>query len=190
MALRLTPRSPGDHRFVDPDIRATRWRHRELDACFGAPEPHGFTVRSGSARLTRHCGHRIPPRERGDRVSPLCWGGTGESILLIFRFVQKIFCKSEILWCRCDPAQLTETYELCATNAAKPPSRWGGNRKHRRGECGRVSRLEAMKASWLLPGRFSQDVRPVVRRPFGSRLALRSGSTGEQTRPSRSTANP
>jgi len=36
---------PGDHRFVDPVIRATRWRRRELDACFGAPEPHGFTVR-------------------------------------------------------------------------------------------------------------------------------------------------
>ena len=36
---------PGDHRFVDPVIRATRWRPRELDACFGAPEPHGFAVR-------------------------------------------------------------------------------------------------------------------------------------------------
>jgi len=44
---------PGDHRFVDPVIRATRWRPRELDACFGAPEPHGFTVRNQKALVSR-----------------------------------------------------------------------------------------------------------------------------------------
>ena len=44
---------PGDHRFVDPVIRATRWRLRELDACFGAPEPHGFTVRNRKALVSR-----------------------------------------------------------------------------------------------------------------------------------------
>src|SRR3954451_703446 len=43
----------GDHRFVDPVIRATRWRPRELDACFGAPEPHGFTVREPQALVSR-----------------------------------------------------------------------------------------------------------------------------------------
>ena len=37
--------SPGTNCFVDPVIRATRWRPRELDACIGAPEPHGFAVR-------------------------------------------------------------------------------------------------------------------------------------------------
>jgi hypothetical protein len=44
---------PGDHRFVDPVIRATRWRPPELDACFGAPEPHGFTVRNRKALVSR-----------------------------------------------------------------------------------------------------------------------------------------
>ena len=37
--------SSGTNCFVDPVIRVTRWRPRELDACIGAPEPHGFAVR-------------------------------------------------------------------------------------------------------------------------------------------------
>ena len=49
---------PGDHRFVDPVIRATRWRPRELDACFGAPEPHGFTVRN--RKRSSHAPSRPP----------------------------------------------------------------------------------------------------------------------------------
>jgi hypothetical protein len=49
---------PGDHRFVDPVIRATRWRPRELDACFGAPEPHGFTVRN--EKRSSHAPSRPP----------------------------------------------------------------------------------------------------------------------------------
>jgi hypothetical protein len=36
---------PGTNCFFDPVIRATLARRRELDACKGAPEPHGFTVR-------------------------------------------------------------------------------------------------------------------------------------------------
>ncbi len=74
---------PGDHRFVDPVIRATRWRLRELDACFGAPEPHGFTVRNRCARRTLRCGHRIPPHVHDDRDTPLCTrrdGGTKSQI--------------------------------------------------------------------------------------------------------------
>ena len=39
---------PGTTCFVDPVIRATRWRRRELDACEGAPEPHGFAVRQAA----------------------------------------------------------------------------------------------------------------------------------------------
>ena len=80
---------PGDHRFVDPVIRATRWRPRELDACFGAPEPHGFIVRPGALVSRAARVHRIPPRERGDRVSPLWWDGTAQTVLLIFRLVKK-----------------------------------------------------------------------------------------------------
>jgi hypothetical protein len=49
---------PGDHRFVDPVIRATRWHPRELDACFGAPEPHGFAVRN--RKRSSHAPSRPP----------------------------------------------------------------------------------------------------------------------------------
>ena len=39
--------------FVDPVIRATRWRRRKLGACIGAPEPHGFAVRNRKALVSR-----------------------------------------------------------------------------------------------------------------------------------------
>jgi len=35
--------------------------------------------------------HRIPPRERDDRMSPLLWDGIAESIMLIVRIVKKCF---------------------------------------------------------------------------------------------------
>jgi hypothetical protein len=40
--------SPGTNCFVDPVIRATLSRLRGLDACKGAPEPHGFAVRKAA----------------------------------------------------------------------------------------------------------------------------------------------
>ena len=82
---------PGDHRFVDPVIRATRWRPRELDACFGAPEPHGFTVRN--RKRSSHAPSRPPhpaPRTWRSRVAPLV-GRDAETVLLIFRCVKKLF---------------------------------------------------------------------------------------------------
>ena len=96
MVYALLRALPRNHRFVDPVIRATRWRLANLTPASGrqnhtaSPSANGALV-SRTARV-----HRIPPRERGDRVSPLCWDGTGKSILLIFRFVNKKFCKSEI----------------------------------------------------------------------------------------------
>jgi len=86
---------PGDHRFVDPVIRATRWRRANLTPASGRQNHTASPSAAGSARLTLRRVHRIPPRARDDRVSPLCRDGTGESILLIFRRVKKYFCKSE-----------------------------------------------------------------------------------------------
>jgi hypothetical protein len=48
--------------------------HR-LDASVGASGPHDFAVRLSAVRYRRISVHRIPPRGRDDRVSPLC--GTG-----------------------------------------------------------------------------------------------------------------
>src|SRR5450631_3173146 len=68
---------PGDHRFVDPVIRATRWRPRELDACFGAPEPHGFAVRPEAlvSRSVASTASRLTFMTIAKR--PSCRGGTG-----------------------------------------------------------------------------------------------------------------
>src|SRR5882724_9913800 len=48
---------------------------RRLDASTAASGPHDFAVRVRAIRQRRVSVHRIPPRGRDDRVSPLC--GTG-----------------------------------------------------------------------------------------------------------------
>ena len=50
---------PGDRAFLPPSS-ARRFASRELDASFGAPGPHGFTVRSQHVRLARRHVHRSP----------------------------------------------------------------------------------------------------------------------------------
>ena len=87
---------PGDHRFVDPVIRATRWRLANLTPASGRQNHTASPSASGALVSRTARGHRIPPRERGDRVSPLCWDGTAETMLLIFRIVKGYFRKSEV----------------------------------------------------------------------------------------------
>src|SRR5438034_7379691 len=71
---------PGDHRFVDPVIRATRWRPRKLDACFGAPEPHGFTVRNRKALVSRSVAATASrPAFVTIAKRPFCRGGMRET---------------------------------------------------------------------------------------------------------------
>ena len=52
--------------------------HR-LDTSVGASGPHDFAVRIRAIRQKRIRIHRIPPRGRDDRESPLWWGGTGRA---------------------------------------------------------------------------------------------------------------
>ena len=87
--------SPGTNCFFDPVIRDALASYG-LDACKGAPEPHGFAVRK-TARSSV-----APPASTASRPAnvtiacrPFWWGGTTESILLIFRFVKEKFGKSE-----------------------------------------------------------------------------------------------
>jgi hypothetical protein len=61
MVLRLISRSPRGPGFLAPVIGAMRLHRRPLGISVGMPGPHDFAVRPGRARLTRHCGHRIPP---------------------------------------------------------------------------------------------------------------------------------
>ena len=62
---------PGDHRFVDPVIRATRWRLANLTPASGRQNHTASPSATRSARLTLRHGHRIPPRVRDDRDTPL-----------------------------------------------------------------------------------------------------------------------
>ena len=65
---------PGDHRFVDPVIRATRWRLANLTPASGR-QNHTASPSANNALVSRAARvHRIPPRERDDRVSPLLLG--------------------------------------------------------------------------------------------------------------------
>ena len=52
---------------------------RKLDAGVEASGPHDFVVRISAIRQERIRVHRIPPRVRDDRVSPLC--GTGRRLI-------------------------------------------------------------------------------------------------------------
>ena len=49
---------------------------RQLDASVGASGPHDFAVRTSAVRQRRIHVHRIPPRVRDDRETPLCRDGT------------------------------------------------------------------------------------------------------------------
>jgi len=85
---------PGDHRFVDPVIRATRWRLANLTPASGRQNHTASPSATASARLTLRRVHRIPPRERGDRVSPLWWDRMGEPITLRLPSRQGKFLKT------------------------------------------------------------------------------------------------
>ena len=57
--------------------------HRQLDASVGASGPHDFAVRrSGALVRSAIRVHRIPPRVRDDRETPLCRSGTELKIFL------------------------------------------------------------------------------------------------------------
>jgi len=61
-----SPRSAGLdslRRLVDHSVSGPWGRHRDatrLDPSVGGSGPHDFAVRTGRARLARHCVHRIP----------------------------------------------------------------------------------------------------------------------------------
>ena len=86
---------PGTTCFVDPVIRATRWRLANLTPASGR---QNHTASSSAPARSSHAPLRPPhpaPRTWRSRVAPLCWDGTERSILLIFRFVKEKFDKSE-----------------------------------------------------------------------------------------------
>jgi hypothetical protein len=56
---------------------------RQLDTSVGASGPHDFAVRFSAIRQERIRVHRIPSRNRDDRVSPLCGTGQGELVEMI-----------------------------------------------------------------------------------------------------------
>src|SRR6202790_5027827 len=67
---------------------------RELDASVGASGPHDFAVRFSAVRYRHIHVHRIPPRGRDDRETPLRVGRDSESYSLIsISEKQKYFCQ-------------------------------------------------------------------------------------------------
>ena len=68
---------PGDRAFLSPSPVRKLVSH-ELDAGVEASGPHDFAVRKKSALVRSAArGHRIQPRVRDDRDTPLEWGGRG-----------------------------------------------------------------------------------------------------------------
>jgi hypothetical protein len=67
---------------------------RELDAGVEASGPHDFTVRKASALVSSAaCVHRIPPRVRDDRDTPLMWDETAKLIEVIWvKREEEYFC--------------------------------------------------------------------------------------------------
>ena len=67
---------------------------RELDASVGASGPHDFAVRLGAVRQRHRHVHRIPPRVRDDRDTPLEWDETAaESEVICVFGKSEYFCK-------------------------------------------------------------------------------------------------
>ena len=65
---------PGDRAFLSPSL--AKIASRKLDAGVEASGPHDFAVRKQSALVRSAArGHRIQPRVRDDRDTPLEWGG-------------------------------------------------------------------------------------------------------------------
>src|SRR3984893_17253873 len=65
---------PGDRAFLSPSL--AKIASRKLDAGVEASGPHDFAVRTQNALVrSAACGHRIQPRARDDRDTPLKWGG-------------------------------------------------------------------------------------------------------------------
>ena len=65
---------PGDRAFLSPSPAKTCFR--ELDASVEASGPHDFSVRKQNALVSSAARvHRIQPRVRDDRDTPLKWGG-------------------------------------------------------------------------------------------------------------------
>src|SRR5881396_593869 len=71
---------PGDHRFVDPVIRATRWRLANLTPASGR-QNHTASPSARATLVSRaHSVHRIPPHVRDDRPKrPSHRGGIARS---------------------------------------------------------------------------------------------------------------
>jgi hypothetical protein len=83
---------PGDRACLPPS--PAKVASRKLDASVGASGPHDFAVRFSAVRYRRIRVHRIPPRGRDDRVSPLLRDGTASDIVLIWGSEKpKYFCK-------------------------------------------------------------------------------------------------
>src|ERR1700687_4127505 len=74
MVLQLTSRSPRRSGFLVTVI-PEKLASQELDAGVEASGPHDFTAPCGAVRQKRRRVHRIQPRVRDDRDTPLEWGG-------------------------------------------------------------------------------------------------------------------
>jgi hypothetical protein len=114
---------PGDRAFLSPSSREWGWSapgradfaSARLDAGVEASGPHDFAVRSNIVRQrsadrsqahanppchhlrARRCRvHRIPPRVRDDRDTPLEWGGTATDMEVIWPGCEpEYFCKGD-----------------------------------------------------------------------------------------------
>src|ERR1700678_3108694 len=81
-----------------PACRARQGRHRhhrQLDASVGASGPHDFAVREVSALVSSATRvHRIPPRVRDDRDTPLVWDETAKDMQVIWGEMEsEYFCQ-------------------------------------------------------------------------------------------------
>src|SRR5215212_5936533 len=71
---------PGDRAWLSPSPAVCL---RKLDASVEASGPHDFAVRLGAVRQRHLHVHRIPPRVRDDRDTPLWWDETGGTTVVI-----------------------------------------------------------------------------------------------------------
>src|SRR5258708_8372339 len=72
---------PGDRALLPPS--SAELLSHELDTSVGVSGPHDFAVRVSTVRQWPISVHRIPPRVRDDRETPLSWDETGRVLEVI-----------------------------------------------------------------------------------------------------------
>ena len=160
MVLRLASCSSRRSGFL-VTVTPEKLASQELDASVEASEPHDFAVRMSAVRQKRRRVHRIQPRVRDDRDTPLQWRGRpGYKSDLRFRKIRIFFATGLDNPNHVDPAGEIRFYAQLRGGAPRRPS----------AQCGLPLLHELTVKHWRPPGIARDDNFEMARTPADATL--------------------